>query len=148
MLSLLQCVRKAPCCIEVLGSSSHLLMLSRGLLNDGLCWGRAVVGKGDLKYTFFFVSKKQKPSSAGNLGQYVPHTSLNNPTHSSLCRQCCAKVLELLVVPRVFPTLPLLPWQVRVADSSTQGCGSFKHRGLQVGSISMESLFHENIFIS
>lgn len=45
MLSSLQCVRKAPCCIEVLGSSSHLIMLSRGLLKDGIGWGRAVVGK-------------------------------------------------------------------------------------------------------
>lgn len=39
MLSPLQCVRKAPHWIEVLGSSSHLLMLSRVLLKDGIGWG-------------------------------------------------------------------------------------------------------------
>lgn len=43
MLSSLQCVRKAPRCIEVLGSS-----FSRGLLKDDIGWGRpwAVVEKG------------------------------------------------------------------------------------------------------
>lgn len=47
MLSLLQCVRKTPC-IELLGSRSHLLMLSQGPLKDGIVWGSpwAVVGKG------------------------------------------------------------------------------------------------------
>lgn len=111
ILSSLQCVKKVPCCIEVLGSSSHLLVLSRGLLKE-LEQSLSYSGerKGELKYTaFFFVSEKQKHRSAGNLGQCVPHTSLDSPTHSSLCRQCCAKVLQLLMVPRVFPGLPLLP---------------------------------------
>lgn len=152
MLSPLQCVRKAPHWIEVLGSSSHLLMLSRVLLKDGIGWGShwAVVGKGRESWNILLSSlspKSRNPDLQGiwanvfltllSTVPLIPHSAGSAvPRFCSclVCQGCCA-------------SLPLLPWQVRVADSSPQGCGSSNHRGLQVGSISMESLFHENTFI-
>ena len=66
--------------------------------------------KGELKHVAFPAgSAKQKPRSAGNLGQCVPHTSDDGPTHSALCRLYRAEVSQPLVVPRVFPGLPCFP---------------------------------------
>lgn len=98
--------------------------------------------QGELKSVAFPPgSEMEKPRSAGNLGQCVPHTSVDSPTHSSLHRLCRAEVLQPLTVPRVFPGLPCFPAGLEWLASASRAVGALTTEVCKLGVFPCKAFF-------